>query len=235
MPNKTYHNYINGEWTPAAGGKTFAVENPARKLEVVSQFPDSDAADVDRAVSAAHGAFESWSRLPAPQRGTFLLKAAQLLAKRRDEAAEILTREEGKQLGELRGEVDRSVGLLEFYSQQGYTLTGETVPSTLDGRFLYTVRTPLGPVALITPWNFPSAIPVWKTAPALVCGNTVVLKPASLACTSAGIIAECLHEAGIPKGVFNMVTGGGREVGDPLISDARIKAISFTGSLEVGR
>jgi alpha-ketoglutaric semialdehyde dehydrogenase len=234
MP-KTYHNYINGEWTPTADGKTFPVENPARKSEVVSHFPDSDAADVDRAVSAAHGAFESWSRLPAPKRGAFLLKAAQLLAKRRDEAAETLTREEGKQLSESRGEVDRSIGLLEFYSQQGYTLTGETVPSTLDGRFLYTVRTPLGPVALITPWNFPSAIPVWKTAPALVCGNTVVLKPASLACTSAGILAECLHEAGIPKGVFNMVTGGGREVGDPLISDPRIKAISFTGSLEVGR
>jgi acyl-CoA reductase-like NAD-dependent aldehyde dehydrogenase len=235
MSAKTYSNFIAGQWVASATGKTFEVHNPAHKSEVVAQFQASDASDVRKAVDAATAAFDGWSRTPAPKRASQLRKAAEILARRRDEAATILTREEGKQLAESRGEVDRGVALLEYYAGQGAAITGETYPSFMEGRFLYTMRVPLGPVALVTPWNFPSAIPIWKTAPALVCGNTVVLKPASLAPTSAAIMTECLAEAGLPAGVLNFVTGGGRDVGDPLLCDPRIKAISFTGSVETGR
>ena len=235
MATKTFGNFINGKWTASATGRTFAVHNPAHRDEVVAELQASDAADVSAAIEAARLAFEGWSRLSAPKRGAYLKKAAEILARRREEAANILTREEGKPLFEARGEVDRSVALLDFYAGQAMVLNGETHPSTVDGRFLYTMRMPLGVVALITPWNFPSAIPVWKTAPALLCGNTVVLKPASLAPVSAAILAEVFEEAGLPAGVFNYVTGGGRETGDPLVADPRIKAISFTGSVEIGR
>src|SRR5690606_7542117 len=138
------------------------------------------------------------------------------LARRRDEAAELLTREEGKILAESRGEVDRAIALLEFYAGQTPLLAGQTLPSAFPNRFLYTLRVPLGPVALITPWNFPIAIPTWKAAPALACGNTVVIKPAAQAPVSACLLAECLHEAGLPPGVFNLVTGAGSEVGEAL-------------------
>ena len=232
--SKTYTNYINGEWRASNTGRTFSTNNPAKKSETVASYQASEAADVKAAVDAASGAFDAWAHTPPPKRATYLLKAAEILARRRDEAATLLTREEGKILMESRGEVDRSIGLLQFYAGQGAMLTGETIPSTFDNRFLYTMRVPLGPTALITPWNFPSAIPVWKSAPALLCGNTVVLKPASLAPGSAMLFAECLHEAGIPKGVFNIVTGEGG-VGRALTADERIRCISFTGSLEVGR
>jgi alpha-ketoglutaric semialdehyde dehydrogenase len=231
---KTYANFINAQWIPSASGRTFSITNPAHKNETVATFQSSDATDVRRAVDAAAGAFESWSRTGPAKRGSYLRKAAEILAKRRDEAATLLTREEGKILMESRGEVDRSVSLLEFYAGQGSMLGGETIPSTFDNRFLYTTRAPLGPTALITPWNFPSAIPVWKSAPALLCGNTVVLKPAEQAPASACLFAECLAEAGLPAGVFNLVTGGA-EVGKALLADERIKCISFTGSVEVGR
>ena len=233
--NRTFGNYINGQWVISAARRTFAVHNPARRGELVASFQASDAHDVKLAVDAAAGAFEGWSRLPVPKRAGYLMKAAGLLARRRDEAAELLTREEGKILAESRGEVDRAVGLLEYYAGQSGLLAGETVPSAMENRFLYTLRVPLGPVALITPWNFPCAIPVWKSAPALLCGNTVVIKPAEQAPASACLIAEVFHEAGLPQGVFNLVTGDGQSVGEPLTSDSRIKAISFTGSVEVGK
>jgi len=233
--SNTFGNLINGQWIPSITGNTFDVQNPARKDEIVSTFPASSAQDVKQAIDAAEAAFPAWSRLTPHRRGTYLARAAQLLAQRRDQAATTLVREEGKPITEARGEVDRSIALLEFYAGQASLLGGQTFPSAMDGRFLYTVRAPLGIVALITPWNFPSAIPVWKLAPALLCGNTVVLKPASLAPTSAAIVAQCLVEAGLPAGVLNLVTGGGRDVGDPLINDPRIRAISFTGSYEIGR
>lgn len=232
---RSFSNYINGKLTPAGSGKTFAVRNPANHEETVATCADSDATDVKQAIDAASAAFEAWSRLPAPKRGAFLSKAAAILARRRDEAAELLTREEGKILAESRGEVDRAVGLLEYYGAQHALLGGEVIPSSIDNRMLYTLRVPLGVVALISPWNFPCAIPVWKAAPALLCGNTVVLKPAQQAPASACLFAEVLLEAGLPAGVFNLVTGSGRNVGEPLTSDPRIRAISFTGSLEVGR
>jgi aldehyde dehydrogenase (NAD+) len=232
---KTYVNYIDGRWTPSATERTFAVHNPAHRDQVVASFQASDARDVKLAVDAAAAAFEPWSRVPAPRRAACLLKAAAALSRRRDEAAVLLTREEGKILAESRGEVDRAVGLLEYYAGQAGMLAGETVPSAMENRFLYTLRVPLGPVALITPWNFPCAIPVWKSAPALLCGNTVVLKPAEQAPASACLLAEVFHEAGLPQGVFNLVTGDGQSVGEPLTADPRIKAISFTGSVEVGK
>ena len=232
---KTYGNFINGEWTSSASKKTFPNFNPARTSEVVSEFQDSSAADAAAAVGAAEQAFGAWSKLLPPKRADFLRKSADILARRRDEAAEILTKEEGKNIGEARGEVDRSVGLLRFYAGQWAGLSGETIPSFIDGRFLYTLRAPLGVVALISPWNFPSAIPVWKSAPALLCGNTVVLKPSPLAPQSAAIIAEVYAEAGLPPGVFNLVTGGGNEIGEAVVSDKRVRAISFTGSRETGK
>ena len=233
--SKTYGNFIDGQWTASSTDRTFAVHNPAHKNEVIAHFPASGASDVNRAVDAAAAALGEWSRTSAIKRGGYLRKAAEILARRRDEAAKLLTREEGKPLFEARGEVDRGVGLLEFYAGQGPILGGETFPSGIEGRFLYTLRSPLGVVAMITPWNFPSAIPICKTAPALLCGNTVVLKPASLAPVSAALFGECLSEAGLPAGVFNVVTGSGREAGEALVGDGRIRAISFTGSYETGR
>lgn len=232
---KTYGNYINGEWTTSASKKTFSNFNPARTSEVLSEFQDSNASDASAAISAAEQALGAWSKLLPPKRADFLRKAADILARRRDEAAEILTREEGKNIGEARGEVDRGVGLLRFYAGQWLALGGETIPSFMDGRFLYTLRAPLGVVSLVSPWNFPSAIPVWKSAPALLCGNTVVLKPSPLAPQSAAIIAEVYAEAGLPPGVFNLVTGAGNEIGEAVVGDPRVRGISFTGSRETGK
>jgi len=231
----TYGNYISGRWTTAEGTRLLAVRNPAHRQQIVAQVAIASEEDAHAAIDAAAAALPSWSATPAPRRGEYLRAAAAALRRRRDEAATLLTREEGKPLFESRAEVDRSIALLEFYAGQGMLLTGQTFPSALPGRLLYTVPCPLGVAALITPWNFPSAIPVWKTAPALLCGNTVVLKPASLAPVSAAIFAECLHEAGLPAGVFNMVVGPGSTVGNALVGDERVKVISFTGSLAVGR
>lgn len=235
MSVKTYGNFINGEWIDSPTGRTFSVHNPAHRNELIARFQSSEPSDVRRAIDAAEAALDGWGKLPAPKRASFLKKAADILARRRDEAATLLTREEGKPITEARGEIDRGIGLLEFYAGQGFLLNGETYPSSAEGRFLYTMRAPLGVVALITPWNFPSAIPIWKAAPALLCGNTIVMKPASLAPASAALLAEVFCEAGLPAGVFNLVTGGGREVGDPLILDPRVKCISFTGSVDIGR
>ncbi len=231
---KTYTNFIAGQWLASASNKTFKVHNPAKSSELVAEFQASQLADVTSAVDAAAKAFENWSTIPAPMRGMYLAKAAGILRRRRDEAANQLTREEGKPITEARGETDRAIALLDFYAGQASLLTGQTVPSTVPNRFLYTTRSPLGPIALITPWNFPIAIPIWKAAPALICGNTIVLKPAEQAPASACLFAEILEEAGLPKGVFNLVTGGG-EVGAALVNDARIRCISFTGSVEVGK
>lgn len=228
-----YGSYINGRWTYS--GDTVGVSNPAHRNEIVATFAVAAEDDAAAAIDAAAAAFPSWSAAPPARRGDYLRAAAAALRRRRDEAATILTREEGKPLFESRGEVDRSIALLEFYAGQATLLTGQTFPSTIPGRLLYTLPCPLGVAALITPWNFPSAIPVWKAAPALVCGNTVVLKPASLAPVSAAIIAECLHEAGLPPGVFNMVVGPGRRLGNRILDDPRVKVVSFTGSLQTGR
>jgi acyl-CoA reductase-like NAD-dependent aldehyde dehydrogenase len=222
---------IGGEWT---GSPDRERENPARPGEIVAQLPSGRVDEVDAAIEAAQNAFPGWRRTPAPARGAILARAAELLAARRDAVAHDLTAEEGKTLTEATGEVQRSVDILRFFSGEGWRLSGESLPSSVPSTHLYTVKEPLGVVGLITPWNFPIAIPTWKLAPALVSGNAVVVKPASLVPISVQRLAECLLEAGLPSGVLNVVHGSGGVVGDALVRDARVAAISFTGSVATG-
>ncbi len=234
MTATSFNNYINGEWRPAASGATFENRNPADTSDLIGTFAASGADDVKAAVDAAVTAFESWRKSSPIARANILYKAADIIASRANDIGRELTREEGKTLKEGIGETNRAVQILRYYAGEAQQPTGEHYPSANPLTLLYTVREPLGPVALITPWNFPIAIPVWKAAPALAFGNTVVLKPASLTPLCAVRIAEALHEAGLPAGVFNLVTGSAGEVGEPLVRDPRIVGISFTGSNVVG-
>jgi aldehyde dehydrogenase (NAD+) len=230
----TFNNYINGEWAASRSGKTFPNVNPANTDEVVGLFQASNADDVNEACAAAVAAQKAWAELPATRRGEYLFKAAELLESRLPPLGEEMTREEGKTLPEALGEVKRAINIFRYFGGEGSRQFTYQVPSERENVVCYTIRKPLGTVALITPWNFPSAIPAWKLAPALVAGNTVVLKPASLAPLSSYRLVEALHEAGIPRGVLNYVTGSGGAVGDPLTSHQAIRAISFTGSTSVG-
>jgi alpha-ketoglutaric semialdehyde dehydrogenase len=234
MTTPTYRNLIGGEWVAAASDLTFEDTNPADEREILALFPASGAADVQRAIGAAEEAAPGWLATSQLARGAILQRAAALLEGRAEEVARDLTLEEGKTLGEARGETVRAVAILRYFAGQASEPLGETYPSANPATFLYTTRVPLGVVGLITPWNFPIAIPVWKTAPALAFGNTVVLKPSESAPLTAQHIAECLHEAGIPKGVFNVVHGVGPEVGAALVADQRVQGVSFTGSNRVG-
>ena len=229
-----FKNYITGEWTESRSGKTFPNVNPANTDEVVGHFQASNAGDVNDACAAAAGAQQAWAEMPATRRGEYLFKAAELLEARLAQVGEEMTREEGKTLPEALGEVKRAINIFRYFGGEGSRQFTYQVPSERENVVCYTIRKPLGAVALITPWNFPSAIPAWKLAPALVAGNTVVLKPASLAPLSSYRLVEALHEAGIPRGVLNYVTGSGGAVGDPLTSHPAIRAISFTGSTSVG-
>jgi len=231
---KVFKNYINGEWTESRSGKTFPNINPANTDETVGLFQASNADDVNDACAAAVAAQQAWAELPATRRGEYLFKAAELVEARLAQLGEEMTREEGKTLPEALGEVKRAINIFRYFGGEGSRQFTYQVPSERENVVCYTIRKPLGTVALITPWNFPSAIPAWKLAPALVSGNTVVLKPASLAPLSSYRLVEALHEAGIPRGVINYVTGSGGAVGDPLTSHAGIKAVSFTGSTSVG-
>ena len=232
---RTYQNFIDGVWCDSRTGRTFENVNPADTRDVIGLLQDSDAGDVDAAVEAAARAFPAWSSTPAPVRGRYLLKAAQLLETRLGEIADLLSREEGKTIGEAKGEVTRAVRILEYFGGEGARLSGQTVPSERPRVFMYTIRQPLGVVALIAPWNFPIAIPAWKMAPAIVSGNTVVFKPASQAPLTSLELVRILQEAGLPKGVVNLVTGSGKAVGTPLVAHPKVRAISFTGSDAVGR
>lgn len=231
---QVFKNYINGEWTESGSGKTFSNINPANTDEIIGNFQASNADDVNNACAAAVAAQQAWAELPATRRGEYLFKAAELLEARLPQLGEEMTREEGKTLPEALGEVKRAINIFRYFGGEGSRQFTYQVPSERENVVCYTIRKPLGTVALITPWNFPSAIPAWKLAPALVSGNTVVLKPASLAPLSSYRLVEALHEAGIPRGVLNYVTGSGGAVGDPLTSHPAIKAISFTGSTLVG-
>jgi aldehyde dehydrogenase (NAD+) len=222
---------IGGEWT---GSPARERENPARPGEVVAAMPAGGLEEVEAAIEAARAAFPGWRRTPAPTRGAILARAAEILASRKEEVARDLCAEEGKTIAEATGEVQRSIDILRFFSGEGWRLAGESLPSATPNTHLYTVKEPLGVVALITPWNFPIAIPTWKLAPALVAGNTVVMKPAQLVPVSVQRLAECLLEAGLPPGVLNVVHGSGSVVGDALVRDGRVAAISFTGSVPVG-
>ena len=227
-------NLIGGEWRPPSTGEHEPCLNPADTREVIGLWPRSGAADAKAAVDAAAKAFPDWSRTPGPERGRVLGRAHQILKAKIDLLAEALCREEGKTLSESRGEVMKGLNLLEFYSGEGFRTHGKTLPSETRQSLMLTLRQPVGPVTLITPWNFPFAIPVWKTAPALVAGCTVVLKPASLTPVCTHLLAEALVEAGLPPGVINVVTGPGGAIGNALVDDPRIRAVSFTGSNSVG-
>jgi aldehyde dehydrogenase (NAD+) len=229
-----FRNYINGEWAESRSGKTFSNINPANTDEIVGLFQASNADDVNDACAAAVAAQVGWEETPATRRGEYLFKAAELLESRLPQLGEEMTREEGKTLPEALGEVKRAINIFRYFGGEGSRQFTYQVPSERENVVCYTIRKPLGTVALITPWNFPSAIPAWKLAPALVAGNTVVLKPASLAPLSSYRLVEALHEAGVPRGVLNYVTGSGGAVGDPLTSHQAIRAVSFTGSTSVG-
>jgi aldehyde dehydrogenase (NAD+) len=232
---RDYGNYIDGEWVKSSSGQTFENRNPANTDDLVGTFQESNADDTARAVDAAAKAFESWRLTPAPKRGELIYRAAEIMKRDKEKIAREMTREMGKVLDETKGDVQEAIDLAYLMAGEGRRLHGVTTPSELPNKFNMAVRMPLGVAGLITPWNFPIAIPAWKSMPALIAGNTVVIKPASLTPLSVVMLAEVLEEAGLPKGVFNVVTGGGREVGEPLIKNPKTKVISFTGSTEVGR
>ena len=232
---RDYGNYIDGEWVKSSSGQTFENRNPANTDDLVGTFQESNADDTARAVDAAAKAFESWRLTPAPKRAEFIYRAGEIMKRDKEKIAREMTREMGKVLDETKGDVQEAIDMAYLMAGEGRRLFGVTTPSELPNKFNMAVRMPLGVAGLITPWNFPIAIPSWKSMPALVAGNTVVIKPASLTPLSVVMLAEVLEEAGLPKGVFNVVTGGGREVGEPLIKNSKTKVISFTGSTEVGR
>ena len=231
---RAYQNFIAGEWVAAISGKTFRNANPADTREIVAEYPASAADEARAAVAAATAAFPAWAAQAPVARGRVLSKASQIIESRKAELAELLTREEGKTLAESTGEVQRTIDIFRFFGGLSYTIGGQTIPHDLPNNLLFTRREPLGVVGLITPWNFPIAIPAWKAAPALVSGNAVVLKPASQAPAMSFEIARALAEAGLPKGVFNVVTGDGRSVGGELATNASVAGLSFTGSYKVG-
>ncbi len=228
---ETFRNYINGEWV---GGDTFENRNPANTDEVVGLFVKGRKQDVAAAADAAEAALPGWSSMPAPARGNLLFKVAEILDRKFDQIAAEMTREEGKTLPEAKGEVRRAINIFRYFAGEGSRLPGILVPSERDRVHMFSIRKPIGVVGLITPWNFPSAIPAWKLAPALICGNTVIMKPASVAPLSAWRLIEACHEAGIPKGVVNFIAGSGGELGAALVEAKPLKAISFTGSCEIG-
>jgi aldehyde dehydrogenase (NAD+) len=231
---RTYQNFIGGEWVSAKSGQTFQTTNPADTREVVAQYAQGGQADAQAAIAAAKAAFPAWSAMTPVARGRVLSKASQLIEARKAELGELLTREEGKTLAEATGEVQRTADIFRFFGGLGYQLGGQTIPHDLPNQLLYTRREPLGVVALITPWNFPIAIPAWKLAPALLSGNAVVIKPASQAPAMTLEVAKILAEAGLPKGALNVVVGEGRAVGGELATNPAIAALSFTGSYGVG-
>ncbi|MBI3600368.1 MAG: aldehyde dehydrogenase family protein, partial [Nitrospinae bacterium] len=230
-----YKNFINGEWVDSVSGRTFENRNPANKDDLIGLFQRSDAEDVNRAVKAAQDTAEMWRKYPAPKRAEILYRVAEMTIQKKEDFARDMTREMGKVLKETRGDVQEAIDMTYYVAGEGRRLFGDTTPSELPNKFCMSVRIPIGIVAAITPWNFPMAIPSWKIAPALVTGNTVVFKPASDTPLSAVNFVKLFEDAGLPKGVLNMVTGTGTEAGEPLILHKDIKLVSFTGSSEVGR
>jgi aldehyde dehydrogenase (NAD+) len=231
---RRYRNYIDGEWRETETGDWAPNVNPANTNDVIGEFPLSSKDETEAAISAAERALSGWRATPAPERGRLISRVHRLMTKRADELAGSLTREEGKILPEARGEVQKTLNVLEFMAGEGMRLDGDTMPSELANTFAYTVREPIGVVGAITPWNFPVAIPGWKIAPALVAGNTVVFKPASLTPETAELVIGMFVEAGVPKGVVNLIYGSGSKVGQTIVEDPRVKALSFTGSNEIG-
>ncbi len=233
-PSMTYLNFIDGKWVPAQSGRTIENRNPANTADLIGTFPDSSVDDAAQAVAAARRAFDSWRLVPAPKRAELLFKAAQIIADRKEAFARDMTREMGKVLDETRGDVQEAIDMTYFLAGEGRRLHGQTAPSELRDKFAMSIRQPVGVCSMITPWNFPMAIPSWKIIPALVCGNTVVLKPSELTPLSALHFVKVLEEAGVPPGVVNMVTGG-PAVGETLTTHPDVSVVSFTGSTAVGK
>lgn len=227
-------SYVDGKWYHPKSTRLVRNINPADLDDVIAEFPSATPEDVQRAIEAAQAAFRGWKKTPGPERGRVLWRAADIARRRADEMARTLTREEGKILKEAKGEVMKGISLLEFNAGEGFRMHGKTPPSEARDTFTYTIRRPLGVVGLIAPWNFPWAIPVWKSAPALVAGNTVIFKPAELTPATATLLTEIYEEAGLPPGVFNMLVGSGSVVGEAIVNSPVLRAISFTGSNEVG-
>ena len=232
MPER-YLNYIGGRWVPARSGRTFFNMNPATG-EVLGEFPSSGPEDVDEAVRAAAGAYRSWRLVPAPKRAEFLFRAGEIIRDRKEDLARAMTREMGKVLAEARGDVQEGIDMAYLAGGEGRRMYGVTTPSEMPNKWAMSMRAPIGVVGVITPWNFPFAIPSWKLMPALVAGNTAVFKPAGDTPEMAWHFVKIFEEAGLPLGVLNLVFGSGAEVGNPLVEHPEVRVISFTGSTEVG-
>lgn len=232
---QNYSNYMNGQWLAPSTGELVASTNPADRHEVVGYLPMSNKADLDQAVEAARVAQDGWRRLSGTARGEYLYKTANILERRLNEIAEVMTREMGKTLPEAKGETARGVAILRYYAGEGMRKIGDVIPASDSEALMYSTRVPLGVVGVISPWNFPVAIPIWKMAPALVFGNTVVLKPAAEVGVTTVKIFECFAEAGLPAGVVNLICGSGAIIGQGLAEHKDVKGISFTGSNEVGK
>ncbi|HYU78690.1 MAG TPA: aldehyde dehydrogenase family protein [Vicinamibacterales bacterium] len=229
-----YENYIGGRWIRSTSGRVCENRNPANHDDVIGMFPDSTVEDACAAIESARNAFDAWRLTPAPKRAEILFRAAQLIVERKEAFAREMTREMGKVLEETRGDVQEAIDMTYFMAAEGRRMYGQTVPSELPDKFAMSIRQPLGVCSIITPWNFPMAIPSWKIVPALVCGNTVVFKPSELTPLSALNFVRVLEEAGLPHGVLNMVTGG-PEIGELLTTQKDVSVVSFTGSTTVGR
>jgi alpha-ketoglutaric semialdehyde dehydrogenase len=232
---RIFKNFINGEWLAPSGGKTHLNPNPANTSEIIGEFPLSSQSDVDAAVSAAAEAYKTWRLMPAPKRAEILFRVAEILVKRKEEFSRDMTREMGKVLAETRGDVQEAIDMTYYMAGEGRRLFGQTTPSELPNKFAMSVRQSIGVCGLITPWNFPMAIPSWKMMPALICGNTVVLKPAEDTPLSSYHLVEAMNEAGIPRGVVNLVSGDGPGAGAPLTAHEKVPVVSFTGSTSTGR
>jgi len=228
-------NYISGKWVDSKSGETFQSINPANKEEVIGIVAKSGREDIDQAVRAAQEAYDGWRLFPSPRRGEILFRAAEILLRNKESLGKLETREMGKILPEGLGDVQEAIDMGYYMAGEGRRLSGETVPSELANKDMKSVRVPIGVFGLITPWNFPIAIPGWKVFPALICGNTVVFKPSSDTAVCAAKFVEALVEAGLPKGVLNLVHGPGGEVGEYLVSHPGVDAISFTGSFDTGK
>src|SRR6202046_3866292 len=232
---KVFKNFINGEWVESSTGETFENRNPADTRDVVGIFQKSAKADVDAAVDAAKRAFARWRLVPAPRRAEIVFRAAEILIERKEDYARDMTREMGKVLAETRGDVQEAIDAAYYNAGEGRRLFGPTVPSEMPNKFAMAVRQPIGVCGMITPWNFPMAISSWKLLPAIVCGNTCVIKPAQDTPLSTFNLVRALTDAGLPKGVINIVAGFGPEAGTPIVEHAGVRAVSFTGSSKVGR
>ena len=230
-----YKNFVGGAWIDCSTGKTFENRDPAHTETVIAEFQDSSAIDIDRAVEHADQAFLSWKNTPAPKRGEILFRAGEILVRDKECIAKQMTQEMGKTLAETRGDVQEAIDMAYYAAGEGRRMAGETVPSELNSKWCMSRREPIGVIGAITPWNFPIAIPSWKAFPALVAGNTMVIKPAEDTPWSVIKLAEVLAEAGLPAGVFNVVTGYGPTAGQPLLENEKVKMVSFTGSTATGK